>query len=180
MKKLLFVIAALASCMTVSAKYWISGSVGFSGVSEYDSDLKNHDLVFSPSIGAELEDNLSIGLNLTIRDTKINGGQITQVRFSPFFRWTFLEEGKFSMFLDQGFSYRIFSPSGYNYWEFGVFASPGVRYDMSDHFAIAAQFQGLYFGHENRPDIDPGNTYKNSYGLAATLSDLSFSLIYEF
>ena len=29
MKKALFIIAALASCMTVSAKYWFGGSIGF-------------------------------------------------------------------------------------------------------------------------------------------------------
>ena len=84
------------------------------------------------------------------------------------------------MFLDGGFSYMIYSPSGYNYWELGLFANPGIRYDMSDHFAVAAKIRGLYFGHENRPDSNPGATYKNSYGLSGNFTDLTFSLIYEF
>lgn len=180
MKKFLFVVAALASCMTVSAKYWFSGSIGFDGLTNYDSDFKNYSLEFSPSVGMEIEDNLSIAVNLSLRDSKYNGSQVTQFRFSPYLRWTFFEEGQFSMFLDGGFSYRIYSPAGYNYWELGVFANPGIRYDMSDHFAVAAMFRGLYFGHESRPDSNPGSTYKNSYGLAGNFTDLSFSLIYEF
>ena len=35
MKKALFIIAALASCMTVSAKYWFGGSIGFDTESYY-------------------------------------------------------------------------------------------------------------------------------------------------
>lgn len=180
MKKTLFIIAAIATCMTANAKYWFSGSLGFDGTSMYDQDEKNHSFFFKPTVGMEIEDNLSIALAVGLDDNKVFGQKTTEFSFCPFVRWTFFQEGNFSMFLDGGFSYSIFSPSGFNYWSVGAFASPGIRYELSDHFAIATEFWGLYFEHESRPDINPGGTYKNSYGCAADFEDLSFSLIYEF
>ena len=89
MKKALFIIAALASCMTVSAKYWFSGSLGFDGTSKYDLDEKDHSFFFSPTVGMEIEDNLSIALEVGLNDNKWLGQKTTEFSFSPFVRWTF-------------------------------------------------------------------------------------------
>ena len=74
MKKALFIIAALASCMTVSAKYWFGGSIGFDTESYYYNDNKYHLFEFSPMVGMAIEDNLDLGLQFTVQDLKYSDG----------------------------------------------------------------------------------------------------------
>lgn len=182
MKKFLFVVAALASCMTVSAKYWFGGTIGFDSDSYYDTDNKYHALQIAPSFGMAIEDNLELGVDLTIGDTKSAAGQKAfSFGFAPFLRYTFLTEGNFNMFVQGGFEYGIYSPSGYNYWSLTFQVQPGIRYMMSDHFSLVAKFDGLYFTHESRPDSQPPfGTFKNNVGAGFDFSDLKFGLIYEF
>ena len=181
MKKFLFVVAALASCMTVSAKYWFGGNIGFDTESYYDTDSKYHSLQINPSFGMVIEDNLELGLDLYIEDYKsMRGQQVFDFAFAPFMRYTFLTEGNFNMFVQGGFEYGVHSPSGYNYWNLSFQIQPGIRYMMSDHFSLVAKFDGLYYTHESRPDSNPGYTFKNNFGLGFDLSDLWLGLIYEF
>lgn len=186
MKKALFIIAAIATCMTANAKYWFGGSLGFESTSLYDTDPKEHVMTFSPSFGMAIEDNLELGVDLTIADEKwIKAGGTEQKAFSfgfaPFLRYTFLTEGNFNMFVQGGFEYGIYSPSGYNYWSLTFQVQPGIRYMMSDHFSLVAKFDGLYFTHESRPDeLPPFGTFKNNVGAGFDFSDLKFGLIYEF
>ena len=182
MKKALFIIAALASCMTVSAKYWFGGSIGFDTESYYYNDNKYHLFEFSPMVGMAIEDNLDLGLQFTVQDLKYSDGQKEfTFNFAPFLRYTFFNEGNFSMFVDGGFEYGICSPSGYNWWHVGAFASPGIKYAMSDHFRLEALFWGLYYEHQNNPDSQPRYpTCKNNGGLGFNFEDLQISLVYEF
>lgn len=187
MKKILFVIAALATCMTANAKYWFSGSLGFETTSLYNIDDKAHYMDFQPAFGMEIEDDLEIGVTLGISDTKYfknnnNTQQMFEFSFAPFIRYTFLTEGNFNMFVQGGFSYGIVSPSGFNFWEFSLFAEPGIRYMMSEHFSAVATFNGLYFTHMSNPEIKgyPMGEYKNEFGLNADFTNLRFGFVYEF
>jgi len=182
MKKFLFVIAALATCMTANAKYWFSGSFYYNSTSYYTTDSKDHQFEFSPSVGLEIEDNLSVAAEIGLIDSKANGQKITQFYFAPYLRWEFFREGDFSLFLDGGFNYAVTSPAGFDFWEFSLFAQPGIRYDLSEHFALATLFNGLTWNHESEPGIAgyPGGNYKNGFALGADTWNLKFSLIYEF
>lgn len=180
MKKLLFVVAALASCMTVSAKYWFGGSVSYENYSKYDQDKSDYTLKFSPTFGMAIEDQLDLGVNFSIVDEKTNGQEEFSFFFEPFLRYTFFKEGNFSMFVDGGFQYGIVSPSGYNYWELSFFAEPGVKYALSDHFALQTKFWGLWYTHQSRPDSPRPQNYKNNTGIGFDFTDMTFGLIYEF
>ena len=183
MKKALFVIAALASCMTVSAKYWFGGSIGYDLESKYDTEAKYHFTNFCPSFGMVIEDNLELGLDMDIHDTKYYSGQKAfEFDFAPFLRYTFLRDGNFSMFVQGGFEYGIYSPSGYNYWHLSFLVQPGICYKLSEHFSLVSKFEGIYYTHESRPDDLPPyqSTFKNNAGFGVDFSFLSFGLVYEF
>lgn len=187
MKKILFVIAALALSATANAKYWFSGSLGFESTSRYNTDNTARTLEFQPSFGMEIEDDLEIGLTLGILDTKYfrannSTQQMFEFKFAPFIRYTFLTEGNFNMFVQGGFSYGIVSPSGFNFWKLSFYAEPGIRYMMSDHFSVVAIFNGLYFSHMSNPEVNgyPLGEYKNAGGLNADFTNLRFGFVYEF
>ncbi len=188
MKKALFIIAALASCMTVSAKYWFSGSLGFQTTSEYNADENERNILFQPAFGMAIEDNLELGIELGIeenkyyRDASFNTQKCFEFSFAPFLRYTFFTEGNFNMFVEGGFEYGIVSPSGFNFWSLAFFVQPGFRYMMSDHFSIFTKFNGLYFTHMSNPEQAGyyGYTFKNNAGFHADFSNLNFGLIYEF
>lgn len=182
MKKALFIIAAIATCMTANAKYWFGGTVSFESKSYYDMDDKAHTMEFCPSIGMAIEDNLELGLDLWLGDEKTKAGQKAfEFCFAPFLRYTFLTEGNFNMFVQGGIAYGIYSPSGFNYWYLTPFIEPGIRYMMSDHFSFVTTFSGLYYTHESRPDVIPSHeTYKNRAGFGVDFSSLNIGLIYEF
>lgn len=188
MKKALFIIAAIATCMTANAKYWFSGSLGFETTSQYGTDEKGRVLELSPAFGMQIEDEIELGVELNIKDTKyfrnnsVNTQQMFSFGFAPFIRYTFFTEGNFNMFVQGGFEYAIVSPSGFNFWSLSLYAQPGIRYMMSDHFSVQAKFNGLAFTHMSNPEVGgyPGTTYKNNFGLNADFTALTFGLVYEF
>ena len=104
MKKVLFVIATLALCMSANAKYWFSGSIGFDNASLYTTTDKAKTLDFSPSFGMALENNIELGIGLGIVDNHYYRAdnsvqQAFSFKFAPFIRWTFIQDGNFDMFV---------------------------------------------------------------------------------
>ena len=188
MKKVLFVIAALALCMSANAKYWFSGSVGFDNLSLYTSDDKAKTLDFSPAFGMSIENDLELGVALGIVDNHFYRNNLTDVQqafsfsFAPFIRYTFLTEGDFNLFVQGGFEYKVTSPSGYNFWELSLKVEPGIRYMMSDHWSVVASCEGFYFSHMSEPEqagYPDRELYKNRLGLRLNTA-LKLGLVYEF
>ena len=182
MKKVLFVIAALALCMTANAKYWFSGSLGFNSQSVYGTDNKEKVQYFCPEWGMSIEDALEIGVGLNIiNPTSLSGQQKFSFGFAPFIRYTFLNDNNFHMFVQGGFEYEVVSPSGYNYWNLGFNIQPGIRYDLASQWSIVAKFEGISFKHSSEPEIAySGAQKKNYFGMGADFSALSIGLVYEF
>ena len=182
MKKVLFVIATLALCMSANAKYWFSGSLGFNSQSVYGTDNKEKTQYFCPEFGMAIEDALEVGVGLNIvNPTALSGQQKFSFGFAPFLRYTFLNEGSFHMFVQGSFEYEVVSPSGYNYWNLGLYIQPGIRFDLSDQWSIVSKFEGLKYVHTSQAELAyPGPQKQNYFGLGADFSALSFGLVYEF
>ena len=186
MKKVLFVIATLALCMSANAKYWFSGSIGFDNLSLYNTEAKAKTLDFSPSFGMALENNIELGIGLGIVDNHYYRAdnsvqQAFSFKFAPFIRWTFIEDGNFDMFVQGGFGYKVTSPSGFNFWELSLNVSPGIRYHFSDSWSIQALCRGFEFSHMSEPEVAgyPAELYKNKLGLNINTA-MEFGLVYEF
>ena len=183
MKKVLFVIAALALSMTASAKYWFGGTLGYDNKSYYNNDKNKGALVIAPSVGMAIEDYLELGADINIANyTNLNANKAKQFWFSfaPFLRYTFLTEGNFNMFVQGGVEYGIVSPEGNKAWHLTFQIQPGIRYMMSDHWSVVAKMDGFYFTHCNDPEDPIGGDFKNNVGFGIDCSALKLGLIYEF
>lgn len=185
MKKILFVIAAVASCMTANAQFWVSGSVGVSNSSSYNSDDTRTNWNFNPSVGYALDDALEVGLGLGIGGSSYADDKSFDFSISPFLRYTFLSDGDFSMFL-QGNLFLDHQKQKYviagdetvdKDTEYGISIRPGIKYTLTDKFAIVATLGGLYFNHTKEPDPSVGP--KNNIGLDIN-TGLDFGLVYSF
>jgi long-subunit fatty acid transport protein len=182
MKKVLFAIAAMAACVSASAQLWVSGGVEYHGAaitneSTYGDDKAKTTWNFNPAIGYALDDALEVGLELNLNGTSKDDKSTFDFKIAPFARYTFLSEGAFSMFL-QG-SIDFYSYSGKNPeikgQRFGASIKPGIKYILTDNFAIAATFGDLSYRHTDKDGSSDQNRFNCSIG-----SNLSFQLVYSF
>lgn len=179
MKKVLFAIAALASCMTASAQLWVSGGLNLDNQSYWNDDDTRTSWSLEPAIGYALDDALEVGLSFGIGGSSKGDDKSTNFSIAPFARYTFLSEGDFSMFVQGQLGYTYHkdkNPLGEDKsWSFGVSFCPGIKYALTDQFAIVATFGNLYFDHD---DSDWGGA-QNGFGLNIN-SGLNFGLVYSF
>ncbi len=166
MKKILFAVAGILASMTVSAQVWVGGSLGFSSRS-YDSEenlveSENEiDIDFSPTIGYAINDKMDAGIELSLGSTKNFMGEkdatMSSFGVAPFVRYNFFQSGKISFlakasadFYTDKWNYALPGvPDELKYEEkyttFGIYASPLIKYQVTDHIALVAEFAELGF-----------------------------------
>jgi len=184
MKKVLFAIAAMAACVSASAQVWISGGVesrgvGFSNQSTYGDDKTTTQWYFNPAIGYALDDALEVGLELSLSGRSHDETSTFDFKVAPFARYTFLSEGDFSMFLQGDVAFTSYSSKKPDHkgQAFGINIKPGIKYILTDNFAMVATFGSLYYNHKDRTEF--GYDDQNGFGCSIG-SGLSFSLVYTF
>ena len=164
MKKILFAVAGILASMTVSAQVWVGGSLGFSSRS-YDSEsslevseANEIDIDFSPTIGYAINDKMDAGIELSFGSTKNFMGEkdasISSFGIAPFVRYNFFQSGKISFlakasadFFTDKWNYALPGEQNYEekYTKFGIYASPLIKYQVTDHIALVAEFAELGF-----------------------------------
>jgi len=194
MKKFLFAVAAMAACVTASAQLWVGGSLSFDNSKRWANDNSSIEWRISPKIGYALDDALEVGLGFSIGGYSWESNletKDTDLGFSiaPFARYTFFSEGDFSMFIEGNVEYsyykeksepKVGDSSEAKSWSFGVNILPGIKYALTDNFALVAQFGALSFTHA-QPDKDnkPWTGSQNSFRFSL-YSGVSFGLYYSF
>lgn len=176
MKKLLFVIAALASCMSISAKFWVEGEVYYKNSSQYYVEDNTVQWGLVPTAGMSLNDKLSVGLGIGLEGYKQGDDDYTDIMINPFARYTLIESGDFSLFAQCGVGYSH-TTYGDGSWSLWLNIRPGIKYSFDDNFAVVAKMSCLYFSHDSN---DGMFTAKNNFDLDLDSSLFSFGLIYEF
>lgn len=179
MKKVLFAIAAMAACMSANAQLWISGGASVSNDSEWNDDKSATQWNITPAIGYALDDALEVGLELNLEGYKKDETSRFNFKISPFARYTFFTDGDFSMFLQGNIDFANYSQKSPDRkgQVFGVSIKPGVKYALTDNFAMVATVGKLYWTHEDRTEYYYND--QNSFGVGVG-SNLSFSLVYSF
>lgn len=179
MKKVLFAIAAMVACVTANAQLWVSGSASISNQSRWNDDKAATSWKISPLIGYALDDALEVGLGLHLYGYGKDDNSEFDFGIAPFARYTLLSEGDFSMFV-QGFV-EFYSNSEKNPdlkgKNFGLGIEPGIKYTLTDNFAIVATFGGLTYYHYDLTEF--GNRRQNEY-YCGLFSTLNFGLVYSF
>ena len=191
MKKLLFAVAALATSLTASAQLWVSGSVGISNQSKWNHDKSITTWNINPAVGYALDDALEVGLELGLDGYSKDEYSIFSFGIAPFARYTFLSEGDFSMFVQGNIEYKTYSAErkkkDFKGHTFGIKFMPGIKYSLTDNFAIVATFGSLYYNHQDRTELEKitlqdyidDNDQQNGFG-CNIFSNLNFGLVYSF
>lgn len=111
MKKLLFAVAALFTCLAAGAQTWIGGSLGFGlngyGLTEgqnyagnpreYPWNESEKVLSITPTIGYAYSENIDLGAQIGFSHFRningFRGKKYTQIEVAPFIRYTFWDNG---------------------------------------------------------------------------------------
>ena len=84
MKKVLFAIAALATCMTASAQLWVGGALKLGNESNWNDDKSGTEWRIAPTVGYALDDALEVGLGFAIGGTSKGDYSDFNFRIAPF------------------------------------------------------------------------------------------------
>ena len=180
MKKVLFAIAALATCMTASAQLWVGGALKLGNQSNWNDDKSGTEWLINPTVGYALDDALEVGLGFAIGGTSKGDYSDFNFNIAPFARYTFLSEGDFSLFLEGQVSYGYSKVKDADKadWNFRFEIEPGVKYALTDNFSMVAKLGGIFFDHNN-PAASPSAAKQNTFGLDFG-TGLSLGLYYSF
>lgn len=179
MKKVLFTIAAMAACMTASAQLWVAGSVNLGNQSYWNNEDSRTNWGINPTIGYALDDALEVGLDFGISGSTQGDNKPLNFSIAPFARYTFFTDGDFSMYLQGAVSYGFYKHPTTDDKDttFGISIQPGIKYTLTDNFALVAGLGSLSFNHNNPKGPSAGP--QNGFGLNLSTA-LDFGLVYSF
>jgi len=188
MKKLVLLVLT-AFAVTANAQFYIGGQLGFWATKRADTKL---DFQYSvlPDVGYNINSKWAVGTTIGVSDSNESFGiddetfvaRIGSFSVSPYVRFTFVNWGLVSLFVEGGGGYRyIFkskSVSIYPYLDFfgkhqfNVGISPGVAVNLSKKFTLMAHIGFLgweYYGADY-----------STFGLLFNSSTLTFGAYYNF
>jgi len=184
MKKILMTMAAAFVAVTMSAQVYLGGSVSVNAWSSQKlaGDRSETTFALLPEIGYNLNDEWAIGTVIGYVSNKwdhVRGynGALSEsaFTFSPYARYTFLNSGKVSMFVDGGLSYTTASKADWN--ELAIGFKPGLAVSLTDNISFVSHLGFIGFDQFN-PDGDDNNTTK--FGLDLSGANLTFGLYFNF
>lgn len=170
MKKILLAAFVAVASLSANAQVWVGGNLGLStSKTSYDGTTRSKDnaVTIAPEIGYKYSDNLDFAVKLEYSHTDGEGEASTNgFSINPYVRYTCFTSGKFSVFVDGGFSYEMSHESGVeknkNTWGIGI--KPGIAYSLTDKVGLVAHI-GKGLGWEY---INQGDEKTNKFGLDLT------------
>jgi hypothetical protein len=154
--------------MFAQAQFYVGGGVSFSK-SEIANE-KTSVFTFSPEVGYNINDNLSLGATLSFTTQE---DSYTEYSFEPYVRYTFFKSGNFSFFAESFVavgSMDIENDSSHFLWGAGI--SPGLSCNISKRLTAVAHVGVLSY-------MDCEDVLQNTT-VSLDCSDISFSLYYNF
>lgn len=169
MKKAVFIlIIVLAGVFSAQAQVWVGGSVS----ARLSKDSQSFSI--APDVGYDFSNvPFSIGCSVEYGGTfQSNEAYSQYLILGPFFRYSVCDlNERFSLFVDLY--------SDFDVLEFGIFdvgLSPGISFDLSEHWSAEFSFGLLEYDWEQIPDEKPSQTFGFSFEAVAP----SFGLYYSF
>ena len=157
MKKLVLVIAlALMAAFGAKAQFYVGGSIHFGTDQTLNADGDPAPLIqIAPEVGYWISDNLAVGGVIGFD----NNMGATIVEISPYVRYSLLELGPVSLFLDGQLSFAFVSAGGESNFAFaGVGVAPGIAIPVSDNLSFVGHLGRIgYYGGSFEIDASPAN-----------------------
>ncbi len=203
----LFFASALLLFMAgaANAQIFVGGSFNFSSTmpkttvgSTTTDGVRYTNFTLAPSVGYFMSDKIAVGASVTYnldRTREDDGTETIESRnvfgIAPFARYYAFQIGNVSVFAQGTLSLGFGSENekvdgtktdGPSIFTFGLNVAPAISYDLGDKLTLEARLGGLYFNHYKESDEVAGTDVSvatNSWGLNASLSSISFGLIYK-
>lgn len=183
MKKILMTLVAVFATMTMSAQWYVGGSVSVDSWSsqKFAGDKSETTFALLPEIGYNLNDEWAVGTVIGYVSDKFNGINGVNVlsesafTFNPYARYTFFKAGKVNFFVDGGIDFTSASKADWTELAFGV--KPGLAVNLTDNISFVSHLGFIGFDQYN-PDGDDNNITKVGVDLSGT--NLTFGLYFNF
>ena len=162
---LFFVIAAFSAAQ---AQVWIGGSLN----ADLNKEAKT--ITIGPEVGYCFpETPFTVGCGVEYSGTFQQGEAYTHsLSLSPFFRYDICDiEDRFTPFIDL---YSDIEVLDFSFFEIGL--SPGVSFDLTEHWSAEFSYGFLGYQQEKLPD----DAMDRNFGLSFATATGSFSLYYNF
>lgn len=164
MKKLIMAALVAVASVSANAQYWAGGEVGFNtSRTSLDGHTlgKENQVTLAPEVGYKLNDKWDVAVKLEYEhvDEK-HGTNANGFAFNPYVRYTYFKSGKFTAFIDGGFSYGFIHESGVddnlNQWQIAL--NPGISYGLTDKVGLVAHVGDLSWTFAKQGDVK-NNTF---------------------
>lgn len=182
------------AALTANAQAWIGGGIGFdTNKTSFDGDKLNSNTTFefAPELGYNLSENTAVAIKLGYAHAdeatynfggKSVSGNANAFSIKPYFRYSFVQAGNFSAFIDLGLSYSTIHVSGVenNLNEFGVGIQPGIAYSISEKVGLVAHLGNLGYTNTSYkvPVVD--KNINNDAFQCKLFNGVSFGAYYNF
>lgn len=216
MKKIFMTLAAVAVAATMNAQLYVGGQLGFTSENNKNevsaagtttsTEVKNTTFNFGPEVGYKLNDKMAVGMYIGVvaaenKPAAAPGTEIKNTRtgfeIKPYFRYTFVNFGKVSLFADGEIGYEFSNAkrevtTGATTTStevknngFHIAVIPGVAFQASDRISFVAKLgNGLGYWYEKQENpAAPGTTDENKisrFGFDVNSLGLSFGAYYNF
>lgn len=194
--KSLMTLAFLAISTTMNAQISIGGEIGFDTSHTHQTGASDNTFFIRPEVEYGLGGKFSVGLALGYEyDDETDEGHNHTWSAQPFVRYTFLEIGAFSAFVDGALDFSTSHTHQYknNTNAMGGFIRPGICYSLTRHISLEAHLgDGLYYSHiwnaGSKGELNADGTTKylpqdklntNKFGFKL-LSEICFGASYSF
>ena len=157
MKKLLLVLAiGLAAAFSANAQWYVGGSLHFGTDQTVNANGEDAALIqIAPEVGYWISDKLAVGGAVSFD----NSLGVTFVEIMPYVRYSLLEMGPVSLFLDGQLGFAYVSGGGESNFGFaGVGVAPGIAIPVGDHLSFVGHLGRIgYYGGSFEIDCSPAN-----------------------
>jgi hypothetical protein len=168
---------------------YVSGTLNYTSNTISDTDYKDSEFTFSPSVGYFIDDNIALELALYVGSDSQDNGAGNESKYNSFGGgigavYFFTPDSKFSFTTGASLAYvssksefnGIKSDDSYNVFSIGVL--PGVSYFVSEAFALRASIGVLSYA--SGKSTTDGALASNTFNLNLDLSEVNFGLTYKF
>ena len=190
MKKIILMAAFAVASVAASAQVYVGGGLGFSSdkaAHPEGVEVKAKDTIkILPEVGYKLDDKMAVGIALGFNHSKQGDVKSTGFSVAPYFRYTFVKWNNVGLFADAQFAYENLKDEDVqggqkvenktNTWSLGI--KPGVSVDLTENVTFLAKVGWLGY-RSSKPDGD-GMKASSEFGVDADLTNLSFSMLFNF
>ena len=178
-------LAAAFVAVSMRAQVYVGGSLGFAS---FDDSNKTHTAFkFSPEIGYNLDEDMSVGITLSYTQGNTTTAwllanpnedeDLKTFTIAPYLRYKFAKMGPVTVFADGEFAYSHVDNNGAKGNGFGLGICPGISVDLTDKLSFVSHIGRL--GYTQAKADAEGAKAVSTFGLDLD-NALSFGLYYNF